>query len=82
MIRNLRDLSIYRNKNDKRLRKGEFIRSAALVELTESDIAMLTSFDELTVIDLIGLVIILFLKLLVYYNVTRGLRYKRIHWII
>lgn len=52
MIRNLRDLSIYKNIDGKRLRKGEFIRSAALVNLTKDDIAMLNSYDELTVIDL------------------------------
>ena len=52
MIRNLRDLSIYQNKDGKRLKEGMFIRSAALVDLALKDIQMLEGYKNLTVIDL------------------------------
>jgi len=52
MIRNFRDLSIYQNKNGKRLKKDLFLRSAALVDLKKKDIARLEQYSKLTVIDL------------------------------
>lgn len=52
MIRNLRDLSIYTNKDGKHLKAGKFIRSAALIDLNKRDIAKLESYRPLSVIDL------------------------------
>lgn len=52
MIRNFRDLSIYRNKEGKRLRRGMFLRSGALVALKKGDIRYLEQYNPLTVIDL------------------------------
>lgn len=52
MIRNFRDLSQYKNKQGKSLPKGKFLRSAALVDLTEKDIKRLEKYRPLTVIDL------------------------------
>lgn len=52
MIRNFRDLSIYTNREGKRLKADKFIRSAALVDLKAKDIVLLEKYDNLTVIDL------------------------------
>ena len=53
MIRNFRDLSIYKNKEGKHLRSGCFLRSAALCELNDEEIGKLLDYRKpLTVIDL------------------------------
>ena len=52
MIRNFRDLSVYRNTAGRHLPKGQFLRSAALSDLKQRDIAFLGQYGPLTVIDL------------------------------
>lgn len=52
MIRNFRDLTIYKNKDGKRLLEGTFLRSAALFALGSEEIQFLKKFSPLTVIDL------------------------------
>lgn len=52
MIRNFRDLSVYRNKNGKQLMEGQFLRSAALVNLKKKDLNYINKYLPLTVIDL------------------------------
>lgn len=52
VIRNLRDLSIYKNSEGKHLKKNAFIRSAALVDLKIKDVAFLSKLHPIEVIDL------------------------------
>ncbi|MCQ2466847.1 MAG: tyrosine-protein phosphatase [Clostridia bacterium] len=52
MIRNIRDFSVYVNKDGKKLRANQFYRSAALISLKDKDISFLNSIRPLTVIDL------------------------------
>lgn len=55
MIKNLRDFSGYKNKNGKRIKKGNFYRSAALCNLNRRDKRFLNMDPNLTVIDLRGM---------------------------
>ncbi|MCQ2772096.1 MAG: tyrosine-protein phosphatase [Bacilli bacterium] len=52
MIKNFRDFSRYIRSDGKRLKKGSFMRSAALVDINKKDIRFLDSVRPMTVIDL------------------------------
>lgn len=52
MIRNLRDLSIYKNNDGKHLKEKAFIRSSALINLEMKDVEYLSKLHPVEVVDL------------------------------